>query len=377
MQPKSHITVARAALLLIVATVLLTGGMGMPGIEGLESVIGPVRARFIATLTAYRDRVRAYRAHIAHTIRAGEYGRTGADSSVPEPRAASDRNEDYSTPRIPPETPVVAPAADRPPPESPLVKRKPPINHYTSPAALYDGRRSVIGASSTETPRSTRPHPKRAVLVPAVSSVSWTHGPRNRPRVALSFDSGEMSAGRIGCGRLIDHLVSSGTPATFFLTGRFAEGYPDIVRRIGGVSHFELGNHSHSHPDLTGKPAEAVAEEILRTQRVIHRISGRRGRLFRPPYGKTSSTVNDVAARYGLHTVLWDVAADDYRKEVSGTQVAKSVLAGARNGSIVLLHMHGDESAACEALPEIIAGLRVRGFELVKVSTLIDDARAE
>ena len=77
MQPKSHITVARAALLLIVATVLLTGGMGMPGIEGLESVLGPVRARFIATLTAYRDRIRAYRAHIAHTIRAGEYGKIG------------------------------------------------------------------------------------------------------------------------------------------------------------------------------------------------------------------------------------------------------------------------------------------------------------
>ena len=71
------------------------------------------------------------------------------------------------------------------------------------------------------------------------------------------------------------------------------------------------------------------------------------------------------------------MAADDYRKDVSGAQVAKSVLAGARNGSIVLLHMHGDGSAACEALPEIIAGLRGRGFELVKVSTLIDDARAE
>ncbi len=108
-----------------------------------------------------------------------------------------------------------------------------------------------------------------------------------------------------------------------------------------------------------------MAEEILHTQRVIHRISGRRGRLFRPPYGKTNSTVNDIAARYGLHTVLWDVAADDYRKDVSGAQVAKSVLAGVRNGSIVLLHMHGDGSSACEALPEIIADSRAR-FELVK-----------
>ena len=88
-------------------------------------------------------------------------------------------------------------------------------------------------------------------------------------------------------------------------------------------------------------------------------------------------TVNNIAARHGLHTVLWDVAADDYRKDRTGRQVTNSVLAGARNGSIVLLHMHGDGSAACEALPDIIAGLRGRGFELVKVSALIDEARAE
>ena len=376
MRHKSHNTTVRAALLLVAAAVL-SGGMRLSGVEGLEGAVVKLRARVNTTLIRYRERIGDYKVYIAQKIRAGEYGRGAADTAGPKSPAPVIGHDERPPALSPVESPPPHPHFDGPPPKSPLVRIRTPIASLGRGSVQIVDRVPGNGFPAVGAPRSTRPRLERAAMTPTVSPASWTNGSRRRPRVALSFDSGEMSAGMTGCERLIDQLVKSETPATFFLTGRFTEGYPDIVRRISSVAHFELGNHSHSHPDLTKKPEKVVEEEILRAQRAIYRISGRRGRLFRPPYGKTSSTVNDVAARYGLHTVLWDVAADDYRKDVSGAQVAKSVLAGAQNGSIVLLHMHGDGSAACEALPEIIAGLRGRGFELVKVSTLIDDARTE
>jgi peptidoglycan/xylan/chitin deacetylase (PgdA/CDA1 family) len=47
---------------------------------------------------------------------------------------------------------------------------------------------------------------------------------------------------------------------------------------------------------------------------------------------------------------------------------------GARNGSIIIMHANGRGWHTAEALPQIIAFLRGRGFELVTVSELLGPA---
>ncbi len=71
--------------------------------------------------------------------------------------------------------------------------------------------------------------------------------------------------------------------------------------------------------------------------------------------------------------VLWTVDTNDY--ELPGVNViVDRVLDGARPGAIILLHdAGGNRSQTVAALPEIIHGLRKRGYKLVTVPKLLLD----
>ncbi|HSV97204.1 MAG TPA: polysaccharide deacetylase family protein [Spirochaetota bacterium] len=372
-------TAAHATLLAFVGIAVFAGWAGLTGKTSLESMVQPIKRRCYAAVVVYRGRIVQYHAHIAKKIKTRSYGRAMLDGDTPALPDSHGADEAMPGLAAAPVVLTYAPGTEKPPPESLLVKGRPPVapDAPSRPARLAPELRRKPLRQILRPPLVPGPQLGRVMELPPVAPRVWKHGPRERPRVALSFDSGEINAGHEGCSRLIDHLVASKTPATFFLTGRFAEGFPEMVRKIGSVRHFELGNHSHTHPDLTGKSSESVTEEILRAQSAIHRLTGRQGRLFRPPYGKVDPVVREAAARNGFHTVLWDVAADDYRNDVTPEQVTRAVLGGVRNGSIILLHMHGNKTASCVAVPAIISGLRNRGFELVMVSSLIGDTVVE
>lgn len=69
--------------------------------------------------------------------------------------------------------------------------------------------------------------------------------------------------------------------ATFFLVGRWAAKYPDLVRAIAAGGH-EFGNHAYSDPHLPMLSREAIAQEIERTSAVIKEITGQEVLFFQP-----------------------------------------------------------------------------------------------
>jgi peptidoglycan/xylan/chitin deacetylase (PgdA/CDA1 family) len=87
----------------------------------------------------------------------------------------------------------------------------------------------------------------------------------------------------------------------------------------------------------------------------------------------------DVLAAVGsagyARTVTWDVDTIDWRPIANdppgptADQIVAKVLANARNGSIVLMHLGGYETY--EALPRVVGGLRDRGFELATLDELL------
>ncbi|MDQ7851086.1 MAG: polysaccharide deacetylase family protein [Armatimonadota bacterium] len=74
-----------------------------------------------------------------------------------------------------------------------------------------------------------------------------TRGPSGCNQVALTYDAG---SGAEGAAAILDALARHNVRATFFLTGRWVERFPDLARRIASAGH-EIGSHSHTHPDLT------------------------------------------------------------------------------------------------------------------------------
>jgi peptidoglycan/xylan/chitin deacetylase (PgdA/CDA1 family) len=75
----------------------------------------------------------------------------------------------------------------------------------------------------------------------------------------------------------------------------------------------------------------------------------------------------------GLLMVLWSLDTGDYLRP-GVPELVHRVLAGAHPGEIVLMHdAGGDRRQTIAALPEIIEGLRSRGYRPVTVPQLLAD----
>jgi peptidoglycan-N-acetylglucosamine deacetylase len=216
---------------------------------------------------------------------------------------------------------------------------------------------------------------KDGPLLPPELPVTVSHGPRSLPVMSLTFDSGDTGGGTDFYNRLIGRLLATRTPATFFLTGRFIEARPEIARRIAGVSFFELGNHSYSHRRMTELSDREVVMELKKTQAIMFRATGMQARLFRAPYGDLDRRVVEIAAGMGMRTVQWDVDPRDFSPSATADGITGVIERHAKSGSIVLMHMHGGNSATIGSLDGIMRTAGGKGLRLVTVSEMLQERR--
>ena len=119
-------------------------------------------------------------------------------------------------------------------------------------------------------------------------------------RVALTFDDGPDPQRTPA---VLDLLARQGVRATFFVVGARAEAHPELVRRMVAEGHV-VGNHSYTHSwRFPLRSLGRTMEELCRTGEVLHRITGRQPRLFRPPFGVTNPTIARAVRRLGLDPV--------------------------------------------------------------------------
>jgi peptidoglycan/xylan/chitin deacetylase (PgdA/CDA1 family) len=192
-------------------------------------------------------------------------------------------------------------------------------------------------------------------------------------RVALTFDACATLDRSFYDDRVTRVLLETRTPATLFISGRWAETHARQMRVLSEVPLFEIGNHSYIHPHMTEVPGERQREELLWTQQILLSLTGKLPRFFRPPYGEVDAGLAAEAAKDGLRTVEFDFPSGDPDKHVTRERLIEWVLAKARPGSIVVMHMNRHGWHTAEALPAIIAGLRAKGFVLSTVGDMVDE----
>ncbi|MDX3379981.1 polysaccharide deacetylase family protein [Streptomyces niveiscabiei] len=216
----------------------------------------------------------------------------------------------------------------------------------------------------------------------------FEHAPRGKDRtVALTFDA-DMTADqgpraargeRFDNPALIATLRSLKIPATVFMTGRWAEEYPDQARSIGRDPLFEVANHSYSHHAFTADcyglptvPEAAMRADVekayaaFRTAGVPHAMP-----YFRFPGGCYDKTALRALNATGVTAVQWDVVSGD-AFATDADAVARQVLDGVRPGSVVVMHCTRSAAPTTErALRTIVPELRRKGYRFVKVSDQI------
>jgi peptidoglycan-N-acetylglucosamine deacetylase len=198
-------------------------------------------------------------------------------------------------------------------------------------------------------------------------------------QVALTFDDGPNP---IYTPKILSILKEAGVQATFFLIGRNAERFPDVVRSIYEDGH-DIGNHTYSRINADDLSEESVRSEIANTSSVIAGITGHSPVLFRPPgHFFCEPTFETVAESLGLRTTLCSIACPDWNWSwetqydnrllvwYKARRIQLSIARNVRPGSIIDLHDGSDhfdvknwEKRAIPtlfALPEVIHHLKTK-----------------
>lgn len=197
------------------------------------------------------------------------------------------------------------------------------------------------------------------------------NGSKEKKVIALTFDDGPHPK---YTSEILDILDEYDVKATFFVLGKFAEAYPDIIRRQWEEGH-EIGNHTYSHINIKKASKDNLQKEYKKTQEIVYSVTNSKPKLFRPPYGSFDEKTIDIVEKSNSVIVLWSYKQDS--KDWSNPEVNKIVnttLSNIENGDIILFHdyIYYNESHTVEALKKIIPELKNRGYEFVTISELIN-----
>ena len=182
--------------------------------------------------------------------------------------------------------------------------------------------------------------------------------PLDDHEVVLTFDDGPLPPYTT---RALDILASQCVKATYFLVGRMARAYPDVVRHIYAAGH-TIGTHSQNHP-LTFH--RMPIEQGRAGDRGRHRLGHRRARRSRPRWRRSSAFRACCAPTRSKHylasrsLMTWsaDFPADDW-KHIQASEIIRARLTRLEaKGSGVLL-LHDIQPATVLALPGLLKELK-------------------
>lgn len=179
--------------------------------------------------------------------------------------------------------------------------------------------------------------------------------------IALTFDDGPDPDASPA---VLDALDEAGAKATFFMVGEQALEHRALAREVVVRGH-EVGLHGYEHVEhdsLGGR----VKDDLARGLGTLEVATGRRPRLFRPPYGRFSEDSYAACRDLRLEPVYWSGWGGDW-EPVPAERIADIATRDLGDGTILLLHdsaryAYRDSAAAtAEALPAIVAAARERG----------------
>lgn len=188
--------------------------------------------------------------------------------------------------------------------------------------------------------------------------------------IALTFDDGPDP---VQTPQILALLKQYHAKGTFFVLGKWAEKFPDIVRQEQLEGH-EIANHTFAHTyAVRSTTADKYLKDMQAAEASIVNAGAERPLLFRPPGGYYNDMVIQAAKQKGYTIVLWSWHQDTRDWALPGVSaITNKVLNNARNGDIVLFHDKVEsKSHTIDALRTILPKLQEQGYQFVTVSELL------
>lgn len=190
-------------------------------------------------------------------------------------------------------------------------------------------------------------------------------GDKERKAIALTFDDGPM---KDFTPRLLDLLNSENIRASFFLIGKNIAGNEALVKRMIDEGHV-IGNHSYSHTYWFSLNNSAnMLSDLKKCDDEIIRVTGKKPKFFRPPYGVINPMVKKAIEKGNYHCIGWSIRTYDTNAN-KAEALLKRAVKNLSNGDVVLFHDWGQHTIGI--LPAFIKEVRARGFEIIGIDELL------
>ncbi|MEX2349312.1 MAG: polysaccharide deacetylase family protein [Flavobacteriaceae bacterium] len=195
---------------------------------------------------------------------------------------------------------------------------------------------------------------------------------KEKKTIYLTFDDGPIP---IITPWVLETLKNFNAKATFFCIGKNVLENPEIFRQILRDGH-TVGNHTQNHLNAQNIKTDIYIDNVLKAQKALAKTAEKeysaiiqKQALFRPPYGKLSSSKAKKLQKKGYKIVMWDVLSGDFDKTISKEKCLENVLKNTNNGSIIIFH----DSIKAEknlryALPKVLAHFSEKGFVFKAIS---------
>lgn len=184
--------------------------------------------------------------------------------------------------------------------------------------------------------------------------------------IALTFDDGpDPETTPI----ILNLLREQNIKASFFVIGKKAEKYPEIITNIEKDGHI-IGNHSYAHDPLMGFfNLNKLTSDIEKCSKIVKQLTGKTPLFFRPPFGVTNPKYAAALKKSGLMSIGWSGRSFDTISKNKNNLLIR-VKKYLDPGTILLFH--DDQKITVETLPEIIQYCKEKGIKIVPLQDLID-----
>jgi peptidoglycan-N-acetylglucosamine deacetylase len=178
--------------------------------------------------------------------------------------------------------------------------------------------------------------------------------------IYLSFDDGPHPA---ITPFVLDELKKYNAKATFFCIGKNVVENPLIFKEILNEGH-AIGNHTYNHLNGWRTSKNDYLQNVQEAAKYID------SDLFRPPYGRISSTQrrNLSMLERPFKIIMWSILSGDFDVNITPEQCCNNVFKNVESGSIVVFH---DSEKAFErlkyALPAVLKHFSEKGFQFKKI----------
>ncbi|MFV0604376.1 MAG: polysaccharide deacetylase family protein [Niabella sp.] len=187
----------------------------------------------------------------------------------------------------------------------------------------------------------------------------------NEKIIVLSFDDGPSTE---YTQKILQILQEQQVPATFFLIGKNIQASPELVHEIVSNGHL-IGNHSYEHSNWFDlQSSKNMIAELQQTHNLVHQLTGKHLKWFRPPYGVTNPNVKKAVAALNYQTIGWNVRSlDTMIKEPA--KLLDRLKGMIKPGAIVLLH--DTQEITTHILPDFLQYIKEQGYVIVPLDKLL------